>query len=274
MDKFGPVVDHRWLAGNQNDVQLFDSRWHVGGGDPRSDFESGHIPGAVFVDLDRDLSAPAAQPGGRHPFPAASAFAATMGRLGYDGSSPAVIYDTNNGGIAARLWFMLRLIGCPAAILDGGLDAWTGELATGPAEITPVAFVERPWPADRLIDADEVEQRIASGGFVADARSAERYHGAENPIDDRYGHIPGAASMPWTGNVDSGTGRFLSIDDLAERWDAAVRHDSDERPALYCGSGVTACNNMAALEMLGIEADLYVGSWSEWGADSDRPLET
>lgn len=269
------LVTAEWLADNAAQVHLFDSRLYMDGRDGRQEFERGHIPGAVYVDIDTDLSAPPAQPGqpgGRHPFPTAKHFASAMGRLGYDGSAPAVVYDDVGGGMAARLWFMLKLIEVPAAVLDGGTTAWQGVLETGPAQVDPVDFAVRAWPADRLVDADEVARRLAAGGVVADARNPSRYAGKPNRIDPRFGHIPGAINLAWEDNIDDFTGRFLAVESLRERF-APMLADTGERPVAYCGSGVTACHDLLALDLLGAQADLYVGSWSEWGADTNRPIQ-
>lgn len=275
MEAFGPLVDVEWLSGSLDDVHLFDSRSYLDGRSGREEFARGHIAGAVFVELDTDLAAPPSQPGGRHPLPTAEHFAEAMGRLGYDGSRPAVVYDDVGGGMAARLWFMLRLLELPAAVLDGGLQAWQWEIDTGPNPVDPVTFEVRPWPTDRLVEADEVAHRIESGDVVMDARNHSRYLGKENRIDPRFGHIPGAISMAWEDNIDDFTGAYLSRDELAQRYRVVTSSAADGgRPIAYCGSGVTACHDLLALELLGVEADLYVGSWSEWGADETRPVET
>jgi len=255
-------------------VHLFDARSYLDGRSAPEAFERSHLPGAVFVSLDDDLSGPPSQPGGRHPFPTPAAFAAAMSRLGYAGTKPAVIYDDVGGGMAARLWFMLTLLDIPAAVLDGGMHTWTGELESGSVEPAPAVFDEDPWPASRLIDADEVARRIAAGGVVIDARSGSRYAGKENRIDPRFGHIPGAINLAWEDNIDDYTAMLLSPDDLKHRYVDVADGPADVRPAAYCGSGVTACHDLLALTLLGIEADLYVGSWSEWGADESRPLQT
>jgi len=268
-------VDAAWVRDNRDHVHLFDSRKYLDGRSGAAEFEQGHVPGAFFVDLDADLAAPAAQPGGRHPFPTEEHFAAAMSRLGYDASTVAVIYDDVGGAMAGRLWFMLRLIGCAAVILDGGIQAWDGELESGPAgDVAPAAFTPRPWPTNRLVSADEVARRIAAGGVVMDARNHSRYVGKQNRIDPRFGHIPGAISRPWEDNIDDLTGQLLAPGQLAERYGAVIEAGTGPRPVAYCGSGVTACHNLAVLTTLGVEADLYVGSWSEWGADENRPLAT
>ena len=146
MEDFGPLVTAEWLAANLDAVHVIDSRSYLDGRSAPEAFERGHLPGAVFVSLDEDLSAPPSQPGGRHPFASPAAFAAAMGRLGYDGTKPAVIYDDAGGGMAARLWFMLTLLDISSAVLDGGMYAWTGELESGSVTPSPVVFEERPWP--------------------------------------------------------------------------------------------------------------------------------
>lgn len=274
MEQFGPLVTAEWLAGHLDEVHLFDSRKYLDGRSGRDTYEQGHVPGAVFVDLDSDLAAEPSQPGGRHPFPTAAHFATAMGRLGYDGERPAVIYDDLGGGMAARLWFMLTLIAVPAAVLDGGIQAWGAALESGSSPIVAGEFYERPWPTERLIDADEVARRIDGGGVVVDARNASRYAGKPNLIDPRFGHIPGAINFAWEDNIDDFTGTMLSVDLLADRYEAVVTGANSPKPVAYCGSGVTACHDLLALDLVGVEADLYVGSWSEWGADPERPIAT
>lgn len=272
MNDFGPLVSAAWLRKNLEQVHLFDSRSYLDGRSAPDAFAEAHLPGAVFVSLDNDLSGPPAQPGGRHPFPTPTDFAQAMGRLGYDASKPAVVYDDVGGGMAARLWFMLTLLEIPAAVLDGGMQAWEGDLAAGPVTPTATTFAEKPWPADRLVDADEVARRIEAGGVVFDARNNSRYVGKQNRIDARFGHIPGAINLPWEDNIDDITALMQSPEQLAHRYVEVVEAEGP-KPVAYCGSGVTACHDLIALTLLGVEADLYVGSWSEWGADESRPLE-
>jgi thiosulfate/3-mercaptopyruvate sulfurtransferase len=269
-----PVVDAGWLAGHLGDVVVADVRWYLDGRSGRAAYDGGHVPGAVFVDVDRDLAAPPTPAGGRHPLPAPAAFAAALGRLGIAEGTPVVAYDDAGGSTAARLWWLLHLLGQPAAVLDGGIGTWAAPLSTGPAAPAPVERRPRPWPAARLVDADAV---AAGGAVVLDARSAARYAAGDPAIDPRPGHIPGARSAPWTGNLDPATGRFLAPEALRHRF-VALGAGGDGPVVAYCGSGVTACHDLLALERAGLAAGgrtrLFPGSWSAWGADPSRPAET
>jgi thiosulfate/3-mercaptopyruvate sulfurtransferase len=220
----------------------------------------------VWLDIDSELSSPASTTAGRHPLPSPERFAAALGRAGIEQGTPVVGYDDAGGSIAARLWWLLHVLDEPVAVLDGGLAAWPGELTTHGPQHRPVERAARPWPAERFADADEVAR---SGAAVYDARTAERYvHGAE--IDPRPGHLPGALSAPWAENLDD-AGRFRPAAQLRERY-----ADAAQRGAIaYCGSGVTACHDLLAMELAGITGTaLYPGSWSQWGADPSRPAET
>jgi thiosulfate/3-mercaptopyruvate sulfurtransferase len=263
---FGPLVTGEWLAEHAANVRIVDARWYLDGRSGRAAYQGGHIPGAVWVDIDHDLSAPASPEAGRHPLPSPAAFAAALGRLGLAPGLPVVVYDDAGGSIAARLWWMLHVLGEPVAVLDGGLAAWPGDLTTDEPEPAPVERAAPPWPADRFADADAV---AAFDGAVLDARTAHRYEHGDD-IDPRAGHIPGALSFPWAGNLGL-DGRFRSPDELRERF--------AELPGggvvAYCGSGVTACHDLLALELAGrADTALYPGSWSQWGADPRRPAES
>lgn len=265
-----PLVDAAWLQDHLDAVVVADVRWYIDGRSGRAAFESGHIPTAVFVDLDRDLSAPPG-PGGRHPLPEPDDFAAAMRAAGIDDDTPVVAYDDASGGIAARLWWMLDSVGHPVAVLDGGIQAWPGELTTDDPPVASGTFTARDWPAARFVDAGEVAE-LQAGTPLIDARSASRYLGEPNDIDPRFGHIPGAANMPWTDNI--GEAGFRPAGDLAESFDRVGASASSD-PVFYCGSGVTACNDLLAWRASGRRGGrLYVGSWSEWGADHRRPIET
>lgn len=265
------VVDGRWLAAHLDDPDLVvaDVRWYLDGRSGRDAYEVGHVPGAVFVDLDTVLSAPPSTEGGRHPLPDPDRFARDMGRLGIGDRSVVVAYDDAGGTIASRLWWMLDALGRPAAVLDGGIDAWSGALEPGPHEREPARFTPRPWPAERLATADEVEQARHRNIVILDARSTRRYeHGGS--VDPRSGHIPGARSMPATHNLTEG--RFRLPAALAEQYLAVGA--ADRAVIAYCGSGVTACTDLLALRRAGLaDGRLFVGSWSAWGADERRPAE-
>jgi thiosulfate/3-mercaptopyruvate sulfurtransferase len=264
------VVDAGWVQAHLDDVVLADVRWYLDGRDGRAAYEAGHVPGALFVDLEDDLSAPdKGGTRGRHPLPSPEAFAEAMARLGIGTADTVVAYDDTGGGTAGRLVWMLHSLGQPAALLDGGLAAWPGTLETGPSVPRLPVFVHaRPWPADRLAEADE----LLTAACVLDARSLERYRGDTEPVDARAGHVPGARSAPWAGNLDAG--RFLSPAGLRDRFAALGVGDGREVIA-YCGSGVSACADLLALEHAGFNPGrLYVPSWSGWSADPARPVAT
>jgi len=280
-----PLVDAAWLGDNLDSVSVVDVRWYIDGRSGRDAYVGGHIPTALWADLDTDLSAPPSTPGGRHPLPTPADFAAAMTRLCIGDDSRVVCYDDAGGGIAARLWWMLDALGHEVAVLDGGIGAWTdagGELEIGDRSTADQhaerAFTARPWPTDRLIGADDVAIQVERGGSVLlDARSSARYRGEDNPIDPRFGHIPSARSAPWNANIDAETSRFHDVEALRHRFAGlgAIGDDVHNPDVIaYCGSGVTACNNLLALRLLGQTGRLYVGSWSEWGADPGRPIET
>ncbi len=247
------------------DAVLCDVRWYLDGRSGHAAFGAGHIPGALFVDLDRVLSAPPEPHQGRHPLPSPEAFAAELGATGIGDADHVVAYDDLGGAIAARLVWMLRVIGRPASLLDGGLAAWTGELETGPPRPRPRAFrTPVPWPLDRLAGPDEV---AAHDGELLDARPPARFRGEEAGLDPRAGHIPGARNAPTAANLRS-DGSFKDEAELRTQF-AGVRD-----PIVSCGSGVTACHTLLALELAGVQGRLYPGSWSQWSADPLRPVET
>jgi thiosulfate/3-mercaptopyruvate sulfurtransferase len=270
------VVDTTWLRSHP-DVIVVDVRWTLGIGPQPDKFALGHIPGARFVDLERYLSrhdlAPTA---GRHPLPTPEAFAISLGELGISASSTVVAYDDAGGSIASRMVWMLRSIGQSAALLNGGLAAWDGPLETGPgADIPAVSADPRAWPTSMLVTHDDVADATrASGSSVLDARSADRYRGEAGSVDNRPGHIPGAISAPWSGNIDPATGLLLSADALRRRF-ADLGVATGDRVVVSCGSGVTACANAIALTVAGYDnIELFVPSWSGWSADSTRKAAT
>ncbi len=266
----GPLVTAEWLAEHRDEVALVDLRWSMDGGPKLEDYLAGHLPGAVFADLDADLSDPPGERG-RHPLPSAEHFARARSKLGL-GSKPVVVYDDQSGAQAARLWWMLDAVGHPVAVLDGGMQTWTGELEQGPVDPVVEDVPVVPWPADRFIDVADVLAAIEDGAVVVDARSADRFAGHANPIDSRPGHIPGSVSRPWTDNVGP-DGRLLDPARLSqELGQLGVAPGADV--VASCGSGVTGCHDLLAARVAGLEGGrLYTGSWSEWSQDPDRPVE-
>jgi thiosulfate/3-mercaptopyruvate sulfurtransferase len=267
----GHLVDAAWLERNLDGVRVADVRWYRDRSG-RDAYLAGHVPGAVWVDADRDLAAPATPEGGRHPLPEPERFAAAMAALGIGDRDAVVAYDDAAGSVAARLWWMLRAVGVEAAVLDGGLQAWRGPLETGPPAVRPAAFAARPWPAGSLVDTAAVEElRRDPSALLLDARSAARFTGEVVEIDPRAGHIPGARSAPWTDNVDPESGRLRGAAELRRRYEALGAGDAGTVVA-YCGSGITACHHLLALAVAGLrEGVLYPASWSGWSADPERP---
>lgn len=269
-----PLVSGAWLQANIAHVVVADVRWYLDGRSGRAAYEAGHIPGAVFVDLDKDLAAPPSPTGGRHPLPDPEVFAAALGAAGIGDGSPVVAYDDASGMVAGRLWWMLRSLGEPVAILDGGLAAWPGALSTEYPDIAPARFTPRPWPPASFVSMAGVDvARRDPGTVVFDARSPERYRGEPNAIDSRFGHIPGAVSAPCAANLTS-EGALRHPEDLRQSYVAAGA-GGDTDVIAYCGSGVSACLDLLALEVAGLGGGrLFVGSWSAWGADPQRSVAT
>ncbi len=269
-----------------NPPLVLDVRWQLSmaktaGGAPfdgRAAYEGGHIPGAVYVDLDAELAGPAG-PRGRHPLPDMAVFGAAMRAAGVSADRAVVVYDGGQGWAAARAWWLLRWTGHRAVrVLDGGLAVWDGPLESGePPRPAPGDF--RPVPGGAatgaaalgLLDADGAAARARSG-VLLDARAAERYRGDVEPIDRVGGHVPGAVSAPTTENVAE-DGRFLPAAELAARF-GKLGVSAGSQAGVYCGSGVSGAHQVLALAVAGIEADLYVGSWSEWSSDVTRPVAT
>jgi thiosulfate/3-mercaptopyruvate sulfurtransferase len=262
-----PVVDVAWVRSRRERVVLADVRWYLDGRSGREAFGRGHLPGAVFVDLDAWLAGAASPRDGRHPLPDPGVFARGMSGLGIADGDTVIGYDDAGGVVAARLVWMLRAIGHDAAVLDGGLAAWDGPWETEVVDRPTAVFTPRAWPVDRLADLDDAAD---PDRVVIDARDPARFRGDLEPIDARPGHIPGARSVPCRDNLD-GTGRFLPPEVLRERFRAAGVVDGDAVVS-YCGSGVTACHNLIALELAGLGAGrLYPGSWSQYSHRVDLP---
>lgn len=293
--RLGPLAGPAWLAEHRGEVVVCDVRWYLDGRSGLSAYRAGHLPGAVFVDLDRYLAGPPSPAAGRHPLPDPVVFAAGMTEAGVGDGDIVIAYDDQGGMAAGRLVWLLRVLGHQAALLDGGLGAWTGPLETGsagpleegtpggtaaaataapraapPRRRTAAAFTPRPWPADALAGADEV----MDVPVLVDARAPERYRGEVEPIDPKPGHIPGAVNIPFAGNLAAPGGPFLGALELRRRYEAAgVRRGADV--VVYCGSGVSACHDLLAIEAAGLgRGRLYPGSWSQWCADPARPVAT
>lgn len=259
-----PLIDARALHARLDRTDVFDLRWKLGeSGHGRAAYSGGHLPGAVFVDLDRDLSGPPG-PQGRHPLPDPHEFQRTLGRLGISPETPLVVYDDVAGMVAARMWWMLDSIGHKAVhVLDGGLQAWVkagfdlerGDVSPKPAHYPgPLAFTG-------VVDIEEL-----NGRNVIDARAEERYRGEAELVDPRPGHIPGAVNIPARRSLVGL--RFCNPEYLKELYRGI------EDPVVSCGSGVNACHSALAMTVAGLEKpEVYVGSYSEWST-SDRPVAT
>jgi thiosulfate/3-mercaptopyruvate sulfurtransferase len=278
-------------AGAEGDWTILDCRFDLARPDwGASAYAAAHVPKALYAHLDHDLSGPVTATSGRHPLPSVERLAATFGRWGIDDTVQVVAYDQGNGAFAARLWWLLRWLGHrKVAVLNGGFAAW--EQAGLPTDTVPGArpqrtFTARP-EANVVVSTAELERLLAAGALesgtgtatgastdtsmLVDARGADRFAGENETIDPVAGHIPGARNHPFLRNVDA-RGRFLSVAELRERWQATLG-DSAERAIAMCGSGVTACHNLLALEVAGLTgARLYAGSWSEWIRDAVRPV--
>jgi thiosulfate/3-mercaptopyruvate sulfurtransferase len=239
-------------------------------------YAAGHIPGARYAHLDHDLSGPVTATTGRHPLPDPERLARRLGEWGVDGSSQVVAYDEANGALAARLWWLLRWLGHGrVAVLNGGLRAWRAAgypLSDEPPVATPGVFTPHVDPS-MFLEVDAVARGVASRDItLVDARPADRFAGRNETLDPVAGHVPGAHNHPFARNVDSG-GRFLSAEQLREAWRPTLAGAAGDRVVSMCGSGVTACHNLLALELAGVRgARLFPGSWSEWIRDPARPV--
>ncbi|RUQ99133.1 sulfurtransferase [Labedella endophytica] len=263
------------LIGSGSPVRVLDVRWRLDRPNGRPEFEAGHLPGAVFVDLGRELAGRGEPTDGRHPLPDPEAFQDAARSWGIDDGDTVVVYDDLGGMSAARAWWLLRHHGVEdVRILDGSLGAWRDAglpLQSGPSSPRAgTVTLSAPAPGGTL-DIDEAAALPAVGALL-DARAGERYAGEVEPIDPRAGHIPGAMSAPTSENLGP-DGRFLSVDALRERF-AALGATSETEVGVYCGSGVTAAHTVAALAIAGIDARLFPGSWSAWSNHPDRPVAT
>ena len=282
-------------AAADSDWTVLDCRFDL----PRPDwgasaYAAGHVPNALYAHLDRDLSGPITPGSGRHPLPSLERLAETFGRWGIDDDVQVVAYDQGNGAFAARLWWLLRWAGHrKVAVLNGGFAAWQQAglpTDTAPGARQPRIFTPRP-DAKAVVSTAELERVLSAGelatgaSVLVDARGADRFAGENETIDPVAGHIPGARNHPFVRNVDA-KGRFLPAGELRERWQATLRGGAlgggtlgaaggadAKRAIAMCGSGVTACHNLLALEIAGLPGTrLYAGSWSEWIRDKARPV--
>ena len=269
------LVSAEELLGRRDQTVLLDVRWALGDDRGREQYLAGHLPGAVFVDLDAELAGPPSPDVGRHPLPSLQRLQSAARRWGVRTGTSVVAYDGGGGTAAARAWWVLRWGGLTdVRLLDGGLGAW--RRAGGPVETGDVV----PEPGDvvltggglPVLSPDEAAALPDAGGVLLDARAGERYRGEVEPVDPRAGHVPGARSAPTTENLTA-EGTFLSAAALIERF-AALGVRPGVRVGVYCGSGVTAAHEVAALAVAGIDAALWPGSWSQWSADPGRPVAT
>lgn len=271
-------MDWEWCAERADDIVLADARWYWDR-PGRDAYLAGHLPGAVFVDLDTDLTGVPSDSAGRQPLPDPVAFAAAMGRVGIDGSRPVIAYDDAGGVIAARLVWMLRVLDLDAAVLSGGISAYPGRLETGMVEPQPSTFRVRPWPTRWVATTEEV----ASGrSRLVDARPANRFRGDDPEVDTslgkvpeadpRRGHIPGAVNVPCRGHLEA-DGTIKTPAQIRDAFAAAGIVDASEVIS-YCGAGVTACHNLLAMDYAGLgRGRLYPGSWSAWSRSPDLPVQ-
>jgi thiosulfate/3-mercaptopyruvate sulfurtransferase len=279
------LIEPAQLAAHTSDTDwaVFDCRFELARPEwGVSAYAQGHIPNAIYAHLDRDLSSPVTSTSGRHPLPLLEAFSATLGRWGIDENVQVVAYDQGNGAYASRLWWLLRWVGhSRVAVLNGGFAAW--QHAGLPVSKQPGVRQPRRFTPNRLqggvVSTVELEKLLAAGQLATgqrpliDARSADRFAGQNETIDPVAGHVPGASNHPFVHNLDA-QGRFLPPHVLRSKWLEALRGQPPAAAIAMCGSGVTACHNLLALEVAGLPgAQLYAGSWSEWIRDAARPTE-
>lgn len=264
------LADPSWLIADCR-YNLTDETWG------RSQYETAHVPGAVFVDVAHDLAGQRTGTNGRHPLPAVEDMAATFERLGIADDTQVVAYDQEAGAFASRLWWMLRYLGHDAvAVLDGGFAKWTREgrpVRSGVETRPPSSFTQR-LRKEMRVTVDETFAYLGDPSVVLiDARSPDRYAGKPDPLDTIYGHIPGARNRYYRDNV-SDAGTMRSLGELKTDFEKVLAGTPASQAVMYCGSGITACHNLLAMELAGLPgARLFAGSWSEWESDPNRPVE-
>lgn len=273
---FSTVVSTEQLAQQVNDPAwiVIDCRFTLTNTEAgRAAYARGHLPGARYAHLDQDLAGPKNGSNGRHPLPDAQAFAQKLGAWGIDAKTQVVVYDDSFGAIAVRLWWMLRWMGHDAvALLDGGLPKWQREqrpLTADLPQVTPKVFTAQV-RHDMAVDTDAVLR--ATSSLIVDARAEMRFIGEIEPLDPVAGHVPGAKNLPFDDNLAM-DGTLLPAAELRERYTELLDGKSPEQVIHMCGSGVTTCHNLLAMEIAGLKGGkLYAGSWSEWVADPSRPV--
>ncbi|MDH5180931.1 MAG: sulfurtransferase [Gammaproteobacteria bacterium] len=277
-DYYSTIIDSNTLAGHLNrpDWRVIDCRFDLF--KPSAGlaaYQAGHIPGALYANLNQDLSGPVTPTSGRHPLPDVEVFVQKLGEWGITPTTQVVVYDGQTGALAARLWWMLRWVGHRhVAVLDGGLQDWQSQ--TRPLETASCTYPATVYPA-HIDDAcrlsvDEVENGLANSGIVLiDARDPGRFAGtADEPLDKMAGHIPGSVNLPFMDNLDK-NGKFKTADQLRRRFSQIVTQYPEKKSVHSCGSGVTACHNILAMEIAELDAGyLFPGSWSEWITDPAR----
>ncbi|HEY5787287.1 MAG TPA: sulfurtransferase [Microlunatus sp.] len=270
-------VEHLAAASDEADagpvIALVDVRWTLNGPPGRPVYEAGHLPGAVYVDLESELTSHGPV-GGRHPLPDQEDFQRAVRRIGVSAATPVVVYDGATSLAASRLWWLLSDAGHPdVRVLDGGYAAWQAAgmpVETGPGPTPPVGDFVVESGHRRVVDADAVSalSRSGTGPRLVDVRAADRYAGENETIDPIAGHIPGAVNRPSMANLTE-SGRFKPAAEIAQRY-----ADLEGEPVLYCGSGITAAHTLLALETAGRTGSIYPGSWSDWITDPGRPRAT
>lgn len=277
------LVSPKWVLARmyEPDLVIVDCRFQLGQPEAgRLAYDAAHIPGAVYLDLERDLSAPLGEHGGRHPLPRPEELARTLGRAGIGNAARVVAYDDEGGMNAARLWWLLRWLGHDrVAVMDGGFAAWTaGGFPVNDARRTVVSASFTPSVRSELLaDAGDVRRALGEPGvLLVDSRDASRFAGIHEPIDAQAGHIPGAVNRFWKDLLAEGSGHYKSEPQLREQLaPVTAALDAGREAIVYCGSGVSACPNLLALHLLGYpQAKLYAGSWSDWISYEENPVAT